>query len=135
MLIGKLALHDLLQGQGLGRQLLVDALSRAVGAVEIVSGRYIVVDAIDEDAVAFYRRHGFTPLPDPCGSRLIMKSSDRVCFLGRTTTSGRGSGTKEIAIGSVHAVNALVSALRQGRMAADRQPDNVRLSGHDFGTM
>jgi GNAT superfamily N-acetyltransferase len=76
VLIGKLALHDVLQGQGLGRQLLVDALSRAVSAVEIVSGRYIVVDAIDEDAVAFYRRYGFTPLPAPSASRLIMKSSD-----------------------------------------------------------
>ena len=52
VLIGKLALHDVLQGQGLGRQLLVDALTRAVSAVEIVSGRYIIVDAIDEDAVA-----------------------------------------------------------------------------------
>ena len=62
--------------QGLGRQLLVDALSRAVSAVEIVSGRYIVVDAIDEDAVAFYRRYGFTRLPAPSASRLIMKSSD-----------------------------------------------------------
>jgi len=76
VLIGKLALEQALQGQGLGRQLLVDALSRATSAVEIVSGRYIVVDAIDEDAAAFYRRYGFTRLPAPSGSRLIMKSSD-----------------------------------------------------------
>ena len=76
VLIGKLALHHALQSRGLGRQLLIDALSRAVGAVEIASGRYIVVDAIDEDAVAFYRRYGFTPLPPPSASRLIMKSSD-----------------------------------------------------------
>jgi GNAT superfamily N-acetyltransferase len=76
VLIGKLALHHALQGRGLGRQLLVDALSRAVSAVEIVSGRCIVVDAIDENAAAFYRRYGFTPLPAPSASRLIMKSSD-----------------------------------------------------------
>jgi len=64
-LIGKLALHHALQSRGLGRQLLVDALSRAVSAVEIVSGRYIVVDAIDEDAVAFYRRYGSRPSRPP----------------------------------------------------------------------
>jgi GNAT superfamily N-acetyltransferase len=88
VLIGKLALDQVLQGQGLGRQLLVDALSRAVAAVEIVSGRYIVVDAIDEDAAAFYRRHGFAPLPAPSGSHLIMKSSDASASLRARPTAG-----------------------------------------------
>jgi GNAT superfamily N-acetyltransferase len=88
VLIGKLALDRALQGQGLGRQLLVDAISRAVAAVEIVSGRYIVVDAIDEDAAAFYSRHGFTALPAPSGSRLIMKSSDASASLRARPTAG-----------------------------------------------
>ncbi len=92
VLIGKLALHHALQSRGLGRQLLVDALSRAVSAVEIVSGRYIVVDAIDEDAVAFYRRYGFTPLPAPSASRLIMKSSDASASLAARPSAGEAQG-------------------------------------------
>ena len=88
VLIGKLALHDVLQGQGLGLHLLVDALSRAVSAAEIVSGRYIVVDAIDEDAVGFYRRYGFTPLPAPSASRLIMKSTDAAASMAARPPSG-----------------------------------------------
>jgi GNAT superfamily N-acetyltransferase len=94
VLIGKLALRDVLQGQGLGRQLLVDALTRAVSAVEIVSGRYIVVDAIDEDAVAFYRRYGFTPLPAPSASRLIMKSSDASASLAAAPPAPGDQGPK-----------------------------------------
>jgi GNAT superfamily N-acetyltransferase len=92
VLIGKLALHHALRSRGLGRQLLVDALSRAVSAVEIVSGRYIVVDAIDEDAVAFYRRYGFTPLPAPSASRLIMKSSDASASLAARPSAGEAQG-------------------------------------------
>ena len=92
VLIGKLALHHALQSRGLGRQLLVDALSRAVSAVEIVSGRYIVVDALDEDAVAFYRRYGFTPLPAPSASRLIMKSSDASVSLAARPSAGEAQG-------------------------------------------
>ena len=88
VLIGKLALHHALQGRGLGRQLLVDALSRAVSAVEIVSGRYILVDAIDDDIAAFYRRYGFTPLPAPSASRLIMKSTDASASLAVRPPAG-----------------------------------------------
>ena len=53
LLIAKLALHETLQHEGLGSQLLVDALTRAVHAVEIAAGRYVVVDAIDDRAENF----------------------------------------------------------------------------------
>jgi GNAT superfamily N-acetyltransferase len=88
ILIGKLAVHDVLQGQGLGRQLLVDALSRAVSAVEVVSGRYIVAEAIDERAVAFYRGYGFRQLPPPSAMRLIVKSSDASASIARSQAGG-----------------------------------------------
>lgn len=64
-LIGKLALHESLHGQGLGGQLLRDALERLVVASR--SGpafRVIVVDAIDESAARFYEHFGFTPAPN-----------------------------------------------------------------------
>lgn len=64
-LIGKLALHQQLHGQGLGGQLLRDALERLVVASR--SGpafRVVVVDAIDEQAARFYGHFGFKPAPN-----------------------------------------------------------------------
>jgi GNAT superfamily N-acetyltransferase len=61
-LLARLALHTNLHGQGLGAELLVDALGRIVEAARAGGGRLIVVDALDEQATAFYRRHDFTPV-------------------------------------------------------------------------
>lgn len=74
ILLAKLALDETHQGQGLGGQLLVDAISRAVAAVEAAGGRFIVVDAIDRSAAAFYEHHGFAPVPG-ISARLVMKVS------------------------------------------------------------
>jgi GNAT superfamily N-acetyltransferase len=70
-LIGRLALDRSLQGQGLGSQLLLDALERIVDAADLVGGRLIAVDAIDADAQRFYLHHGFQPIEG--SSRLVMK--------------------------------------------------------------
>ncbi|WP_235900544.1 GNAT family N-acetyltransferase [Lolliginicoccus suaedae] len=58
-LIGKLALDRALHGRGLGEQLLLDAVGRAVGVADSGGGRLIVVDAIDDAAAAFYQQYGF----------------------------------------------------------------------------
>ena len=50
--------------------------------------RYIVVDTIDDDIAAFYRRYGFTPLPAPSASRLIMKSTDASASLAVRPPAG-----------------------------------------------
>jgi GNAT superfamily N-acetyltransferase len=70
-LLGRLALHRELQGQGLGTQLLLDALEVIVAAAEHGAGRIIVVDAIDEHAAAFYELHGFVRVHG--AMRLVMK--------------------------------------------------------------
>jgi GNAT superfamily N-acetyltransferase len=62
VLLAKLALDKTLQGQGLGGLLLADAVDRIVEAARTIAARFIVVDAIDEQAVAFYSRYGFTRL-------------------------------------------------------------------------
>jgi ribosomal protein S18 acetylase RimI-like enzyme len=74
ILVARLARHVDLADRHIGGQLLVDALSRAVAAVEAAGGRLIVVDAIDDEALSFYRHFGFTPTSIPY--RLVMKASD-----------------------------------------------------------
>src|SRR5205085_677676 len=62
-LIARLALHVRLHGSELGSQLLSSALARAAAGARQLGGRYVIVDAINAGAVAFYRHHGFQPIP------------------------------------------------------------------------
>lgn len=70
-LLARLALDRALQGQGLGSELLIDALIRITDAASQAGGRLIVVDAIDDDAHGFYRHHDFQPVEG--SRRLVMK--------------------------------------------------------------
>ena len=70
LLIGRLALDQAWQGQGLGSALLSDALLRCLAASEIAGVRAVIVHAIDDDAVGFYKAHGF--LPSPLGNRILL---------------------------------------------------------------
>jgi GNAT superfamily N-acetyltransferase len=63
-LIGRLAVDQSIQGQGLGAVLLADALRRALRVAVQMGVHAVVVDAIDEDARGFYLKHGFEPLLD-----------------------------------------------------------------------
>lgn len=60
--MGRLAVDQAFKGQGLGGALLADALARCARAE--IAAHALVVDAKDEGAAAFYRHHGFQPLPD-----------------------------------------------------------------------
>ena len=60
--MGRLAVDQAFQGIGLGGALLADAIARTVRS-EIAS-HALVVDAKSDAAAAFYRHHGFIPLPD-----------------------------------------------------------------------
>jgi GNAT superfamily N-acetyltransferase len=73
ILLAKLALDLSLHGQGLGGELLLDALTRCVRAGEMVASRFVVVDAIDESAASFYGKYGFTPIPDTEPARLLRR--------------------------------------------------------------
>jgi predicted GNAT family N-acyltransferase len=74
VLLAKLAISLDLQGRGLGRQLLSDALTQCASSNEVVASRYVVVDAIDEAAEQFYVKHGFKRLP--ADRRLFMYMKD-----------------------------------------------------------
>ena len=81
VLLARMALHRSLQGRGLGGQLLLDALERAVDASARAAARLVVVDAIDDQAAAFYQRYGFRACPAP--RRLVRKTSEVAAALGR----------------------------------------------------
>ncbi len=63
-LIGKLAVDNSVKGQGLGGELLVDALLRAVKAAQEVGIFAVRVDAMDLSAREFYLKYEFIPFQD-----------------------------------------------------------------------
>lgn len=74
ILLARLAVHRGEQGTGLGKALLVDALTRSVAAAGEIGARAILVHAIDDDAIKFYTKFGFEPSPlDPKQLMLLMK--------------------------------------------------------------
>lgn len=61
ILIGRLALDQRYQGQGLGMRLLGDALRRSATLSSQLGSVAVVVDAKDDNAAAFYQHFGFRP--------------------------------------------------------------------------
>lgn len=59
--LGRLAVRHDLQGQGLGRLLLADAIMRSRNAALSVGSAGIFVDAKDDMAARFYLQYGFIP--------------------------------------------------------------------------
>jgi GNAT superfamily N-acetyltransferase len=78
VLLARLAIDERVQGQGLGRYLLEEALGLTLQLAQSgpVALRLLVTDAIDEPAAAFYERFGFSRLADdefPCRMVLDLK--------------------------------------------------------------
>lgn len=63
-LIGRLAVDRSCQGQGLGTELLVNALIRIVKASQEIGIYAVRVDAINNRAKQFYLKHEFIPFED-----------------------------------------------------------------------
>jgi GNAT superfamily N-acetyltransferase len=72
-LIGRLAIDRRYHGQGWGSFLLLDALYRC--ATSEIASFAVIVDAIDDEARAFYLHQSFLPLPDS-PHRLFRRISD-----------------------------------------------------------
>lgn len=81
VLLARLALDKSLHGRGHGGVLLADALERIVVATGIVAARFVVVDALHEEAATFYEHHGFRRIPDTF--RLVQKVSDIAAAFNR----------------------------------------------------
>jgi ribosomal protein S18 acetylase RimI-like enzyme len=69
-LLGRLAVSNEFQGQGIGSILLAKALAKAYENAVQVGSSMVVVDAIDERAAKFYAAHGFIQLPE--SMRLVL---------------------------------------------------------------
>lgn len=61
-LIGRLAVDLSAQGTTIGRMLLADAIRRTVAVSGDIAIYAMVVDAINQQAEAFYKHYGFNPL-------------------------------------------------------------------------
>jgi len=61
--LGRLAVARHLQGQGLGKILLVAAMEKFIEIFQRAGGIGLFVDAKDEKAKRFYEHFGFVPLP------------------------------------------------------------------------
>lgn len=73
-LLGRLAVSENFQGQGLGSLLLIDALKRSYIVSEQIDSMAVIVDPIDEQATKFYQKYGFILLPTSGKMFLPMKT-------------------------------------------------------------
>ncbi len=64
LLLGQLATDVGWGGRGIGTGLVKHALERCVTAAKLVGGRALMVNAVDQEAAAFWRRRGFVPSKD-----------------------------------------------------------------------
>lgn len=88
-LLARLALDQSLRGQGLGAELLFDAVDKMVRSSALGGGRLIVVDALDDEAAKFYLHHDFRPLKDN-PHRLTMTMATARAALGVETVTFTG---------------------------------------------
>ncbi len=63
ILLGRLAIDNNYKGNGLGEFILMDAMNRCIEISINLGTLAIIVDPIDEMAVAFYTKYGFIKLP------------------------------------------------------------------------
>lgn len=63
IVLGRLAVHEDGSGRGIGSGLLKDAVLRALQAAEIIGACALLCHAIDDEAKAFYLKHGFVASP------------------------------------------------------------------------
>lgn len=69
LLLGQLATDERWAGQGIGTGLVKHALQRCVTAASLIGGRALVVNAVDDEAAAFWTRRGFIVSKD---DRLVL---------------------------------------------------------------
>jgi predicted N-acetyltransferase YhbS len=82
VLLARLAVAHDRQGQGLGRDLLIEAIERAAIAGQHAAARFIAVDPIDENARSFYTAFGFRAVGGDTGGRMYLRIDEALAALG-----------------------------------------------------
>jgi predicted GNAT family N-acyltransferase len=77
-LLGRLAIDNKFQGQGIGKLILIDALKRCYEISKTIGSFAVIVDPIDKDAENFYVKYGFIKLPDSGKMFLPMKTINQL---------------------------------------------------------
>lgn len=83
-LLARLAVDTRFQRRGLGPALLRNALQSVVSAGQAVAFRAVMVDAINDDAAAFYRKFGFRP-SKISPTKLLLPMKDVIASLDAAT--------------------------------------------------
>ena len=79
MILGRLAVDESFQRQGIGPALLADAIYRTVQAAAIAGIRALLVHAISERATRFYEAYGFRASPlDPMTLTITLTEAQRI---------------------------------------------------------
>jgi GNAT superfamily N-acetyltransferase len=74
VLLARLAVDRTVAGRGIGAWLLRDAMTRTLAAADTIGVRALVVHALDDQARAFYMRHGLQLSPtDPLHLMIMLK--------------------------------------------------------------
>jgi GNAT superfamily N-acetyltransferase len=82
--LARLAVTKGHQGNGLGPALLKNALMSVVSAAQLVAFRGVIVHAIDNDAMSFYKKYNFQETKG-MDRRLILPARDIVASLDKVT--------------------------------------------------
>jgi len=91
-IIGRLARDIRYRGTGLGADLLADALRRIISASKIIGMRCILVHAIDDAAMVFYKRHSDRWAEAPTGSRTLYLPLDTaIAAIANTDAAAPGT--------------------------------------------
>lgn len=78
-LLGRLAIDQRFQNQGIGKILLIDALMRCYEVSESIGSFAVVVDPIDDSAEKFYKHYGFIKLPES-GKMFLPMTTIKILF-------------------------------------------------------
>lgn len=90
MVLGRLAVDRRLQGSGVGRWLLRDAVLRTMQAAEIAGFRAVLVHAISDEARRFYERCGFQASPvDPMTLMITLRDAGATLTDAEATAASR----------------------------------------------
>jgi len=82
--LARLAVDADHQGNGLGKALLKNALMSVVSAAQVVAFRAVIIHALDDEAVTFYKKFGFQETKN-MERRLILPTKDIAASLNEAT--------------------------------------------------